>query len=182
MLAAKLKLNQEVLPVLLPNFSRFGRALACALALLAGPMASQAAESRPAPDFTLPTDGDELVLSSLRGQVVYLDFWASWCTPCRASFPWMNEMQAKYAKQGLRVVAINLDAEPELAQRFLKDVPADFTIAFDAAGKTAEAYQVIGMPSAYLIDRNGRIVESHVGFRNDQTAKYETNIRNLLAQ
>lgn len=133
-----------------------------------------------APSFELPTQQDSVQLESLRGRVVLVDFWASWCGPCRQSFPWMNAMHRKYHDQGLEIVAINLDSEAEAAQRFLTELPAEFTIAFDPAATTPEQYGVIGMPSSFLVDQQGRIQEEYVGFQVSEKADYERQIQALL--
>ncbi len=140
---------------------------------------TQAATSAAA-DFTLDGTNGKVELSKLKGQVVYLDFWASWCTPCRASFPWMNQMQQRYAKQGLKIVAVNLDSEKEMAQKFLNATHPNFTIAFDPEGTVAEQYEVMGMPSSYLIDRGGKLHSSHIGFRAKDRATLEQDIVKLL--
>lgn len=143
-------------------------------------MPAAALDKGAAPDVTLPTVDGKVSLLELRGKVVLLDFWASWCGPCRQSFPWMNEMQARYESQGFEVVAVNVDQNPEAAAEFLSEVPATFTVAYDPEGKTPEAYEVMGMPSAYLIDRNGHIHSQHIGFHNGQKETYEASIRSLL--
>ncbi len=136
----------------------------------------------PAPVFSLPTAaGDTVALDKLRGRVVYVDFWASWCGPCRRSFPWMNEMQQKYAANGLAIVGVNVDKRRPDAERFLQQTPATFTIVYDPAGKTPEAYAVKGMPSSYLIDGTGKVVAVESGFRDEQKAELEARIRALLA-
>ncbi len=133
-----------------------------------------------AADFTLEGVDGQVELSKLKGQVVYLDFWASWCTPCRASFPWMNEMQSRYAKQGLRIVAVNLDSEKDKAREFISTTHPNFTIAFDPKGIVAEQYNVLGMPSSYLIDREGKLHSSHIGFREKDRAALEKSIVEML--
>ncbi len=133
-----------------------------------------------AADFNLPTASATVRLSQFKGKVVYLDFWASWCEPCKHSFPWMNEMQKKYRADGLEVVAINLDKKRELANKFLKEMPASFNVAFDPEGKTAESYNVMGMPSSYLINRKGEIVSRHIGFKQDKAAELEAQIVKAL--
>jgi len=138
--------------------------------------------ARPAPDFTLPTDGAPVNLQGYRGKVVYLDFWASWCIPCRNSFPWMNAMHQRHADEGLVVLAVNLDQDSQEIQRFLEKYPAHFTVAYDPEGRIAELYQLKGMPTSYLIDRQGDIVMSHVGFRQGDTAPLEKQIEQLLSQ
>lgn len=155
----------------------YSRWLAAILVLFTAVLGAHAA---PAPDFELPTDAKKVSLQAMRGRVVYLDFWASWCKPCRKSFPWMNAMQAKYRDQGLQIIAVNVDSDPELVKRFLEKYPADFIVAYDAEGKLAEKYQVKGMPSSYLIDKQGNIQVQHVGFREKDKTGMETQIKHLL--
>ena len=134
-----------------------------------------------APAFSLPTAaGDTVALEKLRGRVVYVDFWASWCGPCRRSFPWMNEMHRKYGNQGLAIVAINVDKKRADAERFLSQVPATFTIVYDAAGVTPSAYDVKGMPSSYLIDAAGKIVAIEQGFRDERAGELEAQVRTMI--
>ena len=141
-----------------------------------------AAPGNVAPSFSLPTArGDSVSLDPLRGRVVYVDFWASWCGPCRRSFPWMNAMQARYGNEGLTIVGINVDKRRQDAERFLSDTPASFTIVYDPQGKTPAAYDVKGMPSSYLIDRSGKIVAVEEGFHDERKDELETRIRALLA-
>jgi thiol-disulfide isomerase/thioredoxin len=136
-----------------------------------------------APSFQLPDRQDRVLDSqTLDNQVVYLDFWASWCVPCRQSFPWLDKMQTVYGDQGFRVVAINLDTSKNQALQFLKEVPASFMVLFDPAGKTPEMYQVQGMPSSYLIDRKGNIRKVQIGFLQKNIDKYEQSIQELLAE
>ncbi len=151
--------------------------LVFALSLFTSPFAMA---QKVATDFTLPTDNGSLVLSEQHGKVVYLDFWASWCPPCRASFPWMNELQEKYGKRGLKVIAVNLDKERDSANEFLTETPSRVTIAYDPEGTIAESYGVMGMPSSYLIDRNGNLHSSHIGFRDKDKAELEEKIVQLL--
>ena len=133
-----------------------------------------------APEFALPGTDGEVKLSDYKGKVVYLDFWASWCSPCKDSFPWMNEMQAKYKDQGVVFIAINVERKREKADDFLKTTPADFIIAFDGKGKTPQEYDVMGMPSAFVIGKDGSVLHSHIGFHTNDLAEYETHIRQAL--
>ena len=136
-----------------------------------------------APAFALPTPaGKTLSLASLRGKVVYVDFWASWCTPCRRSFPWMNAMQARHGAEGLAIVAVNVDKRPADAARFLGDVPASFTVVYDAGGATPSAYGVKGMPSSYLIDRRGNVIAIEDGFHDERRAALEAQIESALRE
>lgn len=133
-----------------------------------------------APSFTLDGDNGSISLQQFRGKVVYIDFWASWCVPCRKSFPWMNAMQAKYKPEGLVVLGINLDEDKQAAKKFLQQIPAKFTIAYDPDGETPGKYQLAVMPTSYLIDRSGNIVGSHRGFKKSQTTEMEHKISALL--
>jgi thiol-disulfide isomerase/thioredoxin len=141
------------------------------------------APGQAAPAFALPdASGKTLSLASLHGRVVYVDFWASWCTPCRRSFPWMNSMQARYGQEGLSIVGVNVDKRRADADRFLGDVPAKFEVVFDAAGATPGAYGVKAMPSSYLVDRRGNVVAAEEGFHDERRDALEAQIRSLLAQ
>lgn len=133
-----------------------------------------------APAFDLPGVAAPVQLSAYKGSTVYLDFWASWCGPCKQSFPWMGEMQAKYKAQGLRVLAVNLDQKPADAQAFFKETPAGFELAFDASGKTPKAYAIQGMPTSVLIGPDGRVISVHSGFKPEQRAELEAQIRRAL--
>lgn len=133
-----------------------------------------------APDIKLATADGEFNLAEHRGKVVYLDFWASWCKPCLKSFPWMQELQTTYKSQGLEVVAVNLDKNRELADAFLKKIKVDFIVAFDQQGSTASTYELRGMPTSYLIGRDGKIYATHIGFRDSDRAKLEQAVQQLL--
>ena len=125
-------------------------------------------------------DGNVYSLSELKGQVVYLDFWASWCGPCRKSFPWMDQMHSKYVDQGLKVIAVNLDFDTALATQFLQQTPANFTIAYDVDHKVANEFSILGMPSSYLFNREGELVNTHVGFFSENLLEYEAELVRLL--
>ena len=150
------------------------------LCALAGPLAAAERAPRMAPSFTLRTGSTSVSLDSLRGRVVLVDFWASWCGPCHRSFPWMAAMHKKYADQGLAIVAINLDKTQEAAASFLAELPAPFTVAYDPSGKTASAYHVEGMPTSVLVGRDGRILSTHIGFEPAKAAAFETLIQEAL--
>lgn len=103
-------------------------------------------------------------LADYQGKVVYLDFWASWCTPCRASFPFMADI-AETLGDDLRIVAVNVDENRDDAMAFLADYETPFDLVFDPEGQLAAQYQVPGMPTAFLFDRDGTPMGSHTGFR-----------------
>lgn len=136
-----------------------------------------------APDFVVGTSktGQKITLSSYKGKVVYLDFWASWCIPCKDSFPWMNEMQDKYGKNGLVVLAINLDENREAAKTFLDKIPGNFTIAYNPDGSIASKYQVEVMPTSFLIDKKGNLVYKKLGFKHKEKSKMEAALKKVLA-
>ena len=133
-----------------------------------------------APDINLPGMNGNVQLESLKGKVVYLDFWASWCEPCKKSFPWMHAIKQSYADQGFEIVAVNLDKDRNLANEFLKEMDVNFKVAFDESGASASEYKLRGMPSSYLIGRDGKVYASHVGFREKDKAQLEQAILNLL--
>lgn len=133
-----------------------------------------------APAFSIVADAGQIDIEDFKGSVVLVDFWASWCVPCRQSFKWLNELHARYADQGLVILGVNLDEERNAAQRFLQKYPAAFRIGYDPEGNVAEAYQVAVMPSSYLIDQQGRIRLAHTGFRERDTAPLEAAITALL--
>jgi cytochrome c biogenesis protein CcmG/thiol:disulfide interchange protein DsbE len=108
--------------------------------------------------------GELLDLTAFKGQVVYLDFWASWCAPCRESFPWMNRLQRELGHDGLVVIAVNVDRVRADAERFLRAHPAQFRILYDPDGLLPEKFGVRGMPTSFLIGRDGRVQSRHEGF------------------
>ena len=135
-----------------------------------------------APEFDLPGVDGSVNLNKFKGKVVYLDFWASWCEPCKESFPWLRELKENYEGKGFEVVAINLDKERALADEFLKVMDVNFVVAFDESGDTASRYNLKGMPSSYLIGRDGKLYASHIGFREKDKAKLEQGIKQLLTK
>ncbi len=147
---------------------------------LYGLLGSGSTFSAPAPDFKLEGQKKQIKLSDYRGQVVYLDFWASWCQPCRKSFTWMNKMQSLYGEEDFKVIAINLDESRQKANKFLQQIPANFDVAFDPRGNTAESYQVKAMPSSYIIDKTGNVIHANLGFRGKDEEKLEAQIRGLI--
>jgi cytochrome c biogenesis protein CcmG, thiol:disulfide interchange protein DsbE len=148
-----------------------------ALPALAGPTPPAGAGRLSAPTFSLPGRTGTVSLDSLRGRVVYVDFWASWCEPCRRSFPWLAAMHERYAGRGLTIVAINLDKDRHAADAFLERFPAGFLVAYDPAGKSAEAYRVSVMPSSFLIGPTGVLLSSHSGFELRKTGAIEALIQ-----
>lgn len=151
-----------------------------AAGLVCAPGAWAADTGAGAPDFALEGRSGPVRLADYRGKYVYLDFWASWCAPCKRSFPWMGELQKRYGPAGLEVVAVNVDTARGDADRFLAQTPAGFTVAFDPAGATPKAYAIKGMPSSVLIDRAGRIVAVHAGYNDAAAQKIESELELAL--
>lgn len=124
---------------------------------------------------------DKVDLNALEGKVVVLDFWASWCVPCRRSFPWLNSMHDKYAADGLVIIGVNLDNEPADAAEFLAEFPASFGIHYDRDKALAEQFEVMAMPSSYIIGRDGQVFKRHLGFKVREQDEYEAAIAAALA-
>lgn len=125
---------------------------------------------------------DTFDLGQYAGKVVVLDFWASWCEPCRRSFPWLNAMHDKYGSEGLVIVGVNLDMERADAKRFLEEYPADFSIVYDANQALAREYEVVAMPSSYVIGRDGQLAARHMGFKVKQQDDYEALLVRALRE
>ena len=149
-----------------------------ALAFSAGAMAQEVGSRAPA--FELPGATKPVRLADLKGQVVYVDFWASWCAPCKVSFPFMNEMQAKYGPRGFTVIGVTVDQKRADADKFLASTPAQFNIAYDAEGKVAGQYKPQGMPTSFLIGADGKVRAIHVGFKDGDREKIEREIQAAL--
>jgi thiol-disulfide isomerase/thioredoxin len=135
---------------------------------------------QPAPEFKVAGPKGALGSADLKGKVTYVDFWASWCGPCKQSFPWLNEMQAKYGAKGFQVIGINLDKKREDADKFLAETPASFTIAFDAAGDSPRRFEIKGMPSSVLVGPDGKVIAIHNGFREEERKELEERITRAL--
>jgi thiol-disulfide isomerase/thioredoxin len=164
----KLRVLSVVLTVFMSSFVGLGQA-----------MAIQVGDD--VADLALPNSKVGQKLADLKGQWVYLDFWASWCGPCRQSFPWMNEMHEKASIPGLRFVAINVDASKADADRFLSQHPAAFDLAFDASGESAKKMGLKVMPTSYLINPKGQVVLIHTGFRIEERQDMQNKLSNLIS-
>jgi len=130
-----------------------------------------------APNFKLKNleTGKIESLKKYRGKVVYLDFWASWCGPCRTSLPLLNNLRAELKRKGFEVIAVNLDENLGDAKKFLKTFPVTYPVLLDPKGRVPAKYGLPGMPTSYLIDRKGRIQKVHVGFK-------ETDLKDIRKQ
>ncbi len=137
-------------------------------------------EKRPDGAFTVETDAGLFDSAEHKGEVIYLDFWATWCPPCLQSFPWMSEMQRKYADKKLRVLAVSIDIEHELIEEFTSRVETGFAIGYDPKGTLANQFGVRAMPTAFVIDRKGRIAETHAGFNEQRKPEFEEKLSLVL--
>lgn len=158
----------------------FIAALCASAALLAGAPVSANA---PAADFTLASlkDGN-LKLSEQRGDVIMLNFWASWCGPCREEMPLLNDLHARYESVGFKVWGVNVDANREDAQAMLSKIPVEFPVLFDAESSVSRLFGVEAMPSSVFIDRDGKVRYVHKGYRSGDEAEYKKIIKELIRE
>jgi peroxiredoxin len=155
------------------------RLLMTACTLFAGVV--QAADA--APDFTLKNRaGGNLRFSEQRGEVVLLNFWASWCGPCRQEMPMLNTLHERYSKLGFSVIGINVDKDPNLAEKILKDIPVSFPVLLDDTGAVSGTYNVSAMPTTILVDRDGNMRYLHKGYKPGYEQEYETQIKELIRE
>ncbi|MCB0281860.1 MAG: TlpA family protein disulfide reductase [Calditrichae bacterium] len=151
-------------------------------ALLLSPLfsGSYSDESRKAPDFTLKslTGSDSISLSALRGNVVLVDFWASWCPPCKQSLPYLSELEKKY--KNLKVVAVNIDDDNQTAIDFINENNLKLTMVHDSDKSVVSAYDVPEMPTAYLVDQYGKIQYIHSGYSESSIRELEFAVRGLV--
>ncbi len=153
-------------------------------ALLAGCLAgANATAPQPAPDFTLKSlSGENLKLSELRGQVVLVNFWASWCGPCRQEMPLLDEMYQRYQKLGFTVLGVNVEQDGAPAQVLLKEHPVHFPVLFDPQSTVSKLYNLNAMPSTVLVDRNGNVRYLHQGYLPGYEQTYQQQISELLRE
>ena len=158
--------------------------LAAALALSFAPLVAAVEPGMPAPPISLATleAGSPLSMASLKGSVVYVDFWASWCVPCRLSMPALDDLYRRNKSRGFTVVGVNKDASVADARRFLAKVPVTFALAQDPADAAARGFDVKAMPSGYLVDRKGVVRHVHRGFTDETRARLEREIDSLLKE
>lgn len=159
------------------------RLILIALLLATAPFASAVNSNGPAANFTLKSaDGENIRLSEHRGEVVLLNFWASWCGPCRQEMPHLEAMHRKYTELGFTVFGVNVEQDREMADRILIDIPVTFPILFDDDNVVSELYGVDAMPTTLLIDRNGEIRYLHRGYKAGYEEAYEQQVRELLRE
>jgi thiol-disulfide isomerase/thioredoxin len=142
-----------------------------------------AASEKPAPNIVVQNgDGGSVDLASYRGKVVLVDFWASWCPPCKTSFPALDALYREYVAKGVEVLAVNVDERRRDADAFLSAHPHRLTVLFDPKGAAPAAFGVKGMPTSYIIDRNGNIRFTHMGYSGNVDESYRRELGQLLAE
>ena len=151
---------------------------------LAGSAFAADAIGQAAPPFSLPLRGGTapLGLGKLRGQVVMVNFWASWCGPCREEFPLLDQMYKKYKAMGFTMLGVNVEPESKDAEGFIAKTPVTFPIVFDKDSAVSKLYHVEGMPSTVLIDRNGVLRWVHRGYKTGDVDEYLNQVRALLRE
>lgn len=164
--------------------SRLRRHLALfPLALVAGSASVAAVPSGTAPDFTLRTaDGRNLRLQELRGQVVMVNFWATWCGPCKVEMPHLNSLYEKYKGAGFTLLGVNVDEDQRAAIGLAQRMGLHFPVLLDADKKVSRQYDLSTMPSTVLIDRDGQVRHVHRGYRDGYERTYDQQIRDLLKE
>ena len=151
--------------------------------LLTSVLAAQAVAGAATPDFALPArDGSTVKLSDLKGQVVMINFWATWCGPCRQEMPLLGQLQSKYEPLGFTLLGVNVEPDSAGAVSWLKGMNVDFPILFDRKNAVAESFGVEGMPSSVFIDRAGNVRYVHRGYQPGDESKYADMIRSLVKE
>lgn len=149
----------------------------------AGQAATSAIDRTPAPQIEVQArDGKRVRLADFTGKVLLVDFWASWCGPCKTSFPVLDALYRELHPRGLEVLAVNVDERRDDAEEFLRSRSHQMLVAFDPQGRAPEAFGVGAMPSSYVIDRQGMIRFTHTGFTAGTAAAYRRDIDLLLAE
>ncbi len=135
------------------------------------------------PDFTLKSrSGENLKLSEFRGEIVMINFWASWCGPCRQEMPELERLYQRYKPMGFTLLGINVDEQIKNAEKMLKQIPVSFPILFDREHKVTDLYEVAAMPTTILIDRNGTVRGVHLGYQLGMEKLYQEQIEALLSE
>lgn len=161
------------------RFRPAAMAAAFTLVLVAAAASFAAAADAPPAGRPILAPAD-LKLADYAGKVVVLDFWASWCKPCKMSMPWLSSLQRKYGAQGLQVIAISVDTEEKAMRSRLGDIGDGIVVVFDPDGELARQYQLKAMPTTFLIGRDGKAAGSHVGYHEKDLPGREEEIAKLL--
>ena len=125
---------------------------------------------------------DALDLAEHKGKVLYVDFWATWCPPCKKSMPFLNALRNELEEKGFEIIAVNVDEDSEVAREFLENYPVDYQVVFDPKGVCPAIFDVKAMPSSFFIDRHGKIRYEHLGFRDDDEVEIKARVLELLKE
>jgi peroxiredoxin len=146
-------------------------------------LASSGLEGQVAPDFALKSStGQNLRLSEYRGNVVMINFWATWCGPCRQEMPLLDELYTRYERVGFSLLGVNIDDDSRRAMQMIEDLGVSFPVLFDARKEVSELYEVEAMPVTVLVDREGNIRYVHHGYKPGYEDKYLDQVRSLLRE
>jgi peroxiredoxin len=157
--------------------------LAAALFSAAATTALAVEPSNPAPNFTLPDSrGENVSLADLKGQVVLINFWATWCGPCRKEMPQLEALSERYGDLGFTLLGVNVEDNPKRAKKWLQETPVSFDILFDTANKVSKLYDVVAMPSTFIVDKAGKLRYVHHGYQPGTENDYQSEIRALLTE
>ena len=152
-------------------------------AIMFSPAIQAASLSGPAPDFTLKAmNGKNVKLSELAGNVVLINFWASWCGPCREEMPLLNDLHNKYEALGFTVLGVNVEEQAAPAIGFINKSPVDFPILFDNKNDVSKIYKVVAMPTTVVVDRDGNIRYEHKGYKSGDEKKYKKMVKKLVRE
>jgi len=157
--------------------------LLCSVSLAAVGPANAAAGAGPAPNFTLKSlTGKNMKLSEMAGNVVLINFWASWCGPCREEMPLLNALHKKYEPLGFTVLGVNVEEQVDNARGFLNDFPVDFPVLLDSNNQVSKMYNVIAMPTTVVVDRDGNMRFLHKGYKPGDEQKYRKMVKKLVRE
>lgn len=167
----------------LASLQRIVNLLCCAFLLLLSGGVAAIPEKGPAPDFTLKSrQGHNVKLSEHRGEVIMINFWASWCAPCRKEMPLLEELYQRYKDGGFTLLGVNVEEDSNSAKALLREVQVSFPILFDNSNKVSEMYKVEAMPSTIILDRDGKVRFMHKGYQPGYEDEYQKQVRELIME
>jgi thiol-disulfide isomerase/thioredoxin len=154
-----------------------------AVAAMSAPAVAAEGSKAPAPDFVLDSNtGKPIKLSGLKGQVVMINFWATWCGPCRQEMPLLDSIYKQYKDKGFTLLGVNVEPDPKLATDWLKKAPVSFPVLYDVKSDVSQLYRVAGMPSTVFVDKKGMVRLVHRGYKPGDENEYMNNIRMLMRE
>ena len=164
-------------------FARTVKAFTLTIAISVAGIGLADAAKKPAPNFTLKSmSGQNLKLSEMTGNVVLINFWASWCGPCREEMPYLNALHKKYEALGFTVIGVNVEQQSKDAKGFLRNTPVDFPILLDNKNKVSKMYNVVAMPTTVMVDRDGNMRYLHKGYKPGDEKKYAKVVKKLIRE